>query len=136
MQAFWYRRLLLKDEGLVQRLAGTDSNSALAFATSGNGVFKPAAVAAAVAAAAPADPNVAAAKSEGGEEEGEHKQAASAGDWRRLQMLLCQLRKACNHPYLFKGAETADETDIEEMVEASGKLQVCRSVCRPWLLND
>jgi len=39
-------------------------------------------------------------------------------------MLLAQLRKACNHPYLFKGAETSDQTDLAEMVEASGKLQV------------
>ncbi len=32
-------------------------------------------------------------------------QTASDGDWRRLRMLWMQLRKCCNHPYLFSGAE-------------------------------
>jgi hypothetical protein len=27
------------------------------------------------------------------------------GEWRKLQMLIVQLRKCCNHPYLFPGAE-------------------------------
>ena len=29
----------------------------------------------------------------------------SSGDWRRLQSLMMQLRKAANHPFLFPGAE-------------------------------
>ena len=40
-------------------------------------------------------------------------------------MLLMQLRKCCNHPFLFKGAETG-ETTIDGLIEASGKLQVRR----------
>lgn len=45
-------------------------------------------------------------------------------------------RKACNHPYLFNGAETSEETDLEEMIEASGKLHVRLPfpfVCRSFL---
>lgn len=41
---------------------------------------------------------------------------------RRLQSLFVQLRKACAHPYLFWGAETSEETDLDEMINASGKL--------------
>lgn len=32
-------------------------------------------------------------------------QVAHDGDWRRLRALWMQLRKCCNHPYLFKDAE-------------------------------
>ena len=32
-------------------------------------------------------------------------QVASDGDWKRLRALWMQLRKCCNHPYLFKDAE-------------------------------
>lgn len=32
-------------------------------------------------------------------------QVASDGDWRRMRALWMQLRKCCNHPYLFKDAE-------------------------------
>ena len=36
-----------------------------------------------------------------------------------------QLRKCCDHPFLFAGAEEdPDETSLEELVSASGKLRV------------
>jgi hypothetical protein len=35
-----------------------------------------------------------------------------------------QLRKCCNHPFLFPGAEVGEETSCDELVAASGKLQV------------
>ena len=54
--------------------------------------------------------------------------------WQRLQMLLMQLRKVCNHPFLIDGAEAeaagcadlADQqmTIDESIVEQSGKLRV------------
>ena len=47
------------------------------------------------------------------------------GDSRKLQSLLMQLRKCCNHPYLFAGTDVPDEgVPVEELVEASGKLAV------------
>ena len=43
----------------------------------------------------------------------------------KLMNLLMQLRKCCDHPFLFEGAEDdPDETSIEELVGASGKLRV------------
>jgi len=50
-----------------------------------------------------------------------------AGDskWTQLKMLLVQLRKVANHPYKFPGAEPDfDGTTSEDIVEASGKIQV------------
>jgi ATP-dependent DNA helicase len=52
--------------------------------------------------------------------------ADSAGKTMRMQNVLMQLRKCCNHPYLFEwpvdgsGRETVDEI----LVEASGKMQL------------
>ena len=49
--------------------------------------------------------------------------ATNSTDWKRLQMLMMQLRKASSHPFLFRGAEGDTEASIDELVEASGKLQ-------------
>ena len=39
--------------------------------------------------------------------------------------VMLQLRKCCLHPFLFPGAEDdPDETPLEELVEASGKLAI------------
>lgn len=45
--------------------------------------------------------------------------------YKTLMNLLMQLRKCCDHPFLFAGAEDdPDETSLEELVSASGKLRV------------
>lgn len=57
-------------------------------------------------------------------------QSTAASDWKKLQSLLAQLRKAANHPYLFKGAEQLEYDEngnvvsecTEEIVTASGKM--------------
>jgi SWI/SNF-related matrix-associated actin-dependent regulator of chromatin subfamily A member 5 len=62
---------------------------------------------------------------EGGDEE--DKPQEQQGEWRKLSSLLIQLRKCCNHPYLFPSAETVVATSGEageDVVTASGKLQV------------
>ncbi len=59
----------------------------------------------------------------GGKKGGEKQHSASGTDWKRMQMLLTQLRKASSHPFLFRGAEGETEATVDEMVEASGKLQ-------------
>jgi len=41
-----------------------------------------------------------------------------------LNNLIMQLRKCCQHPYLFSGAEDVDSTTLEDLVGASGKLAV------------
>ncbi|KAJ1453700.1 SNF2 family N-terminal domain-containing protein [Pelagophyceae sp. CCMP2097] len=50
--------------------------------------------------------------------------AAATGSWKKLQSLMTQLRKCCNHPYLFEGADPNPGNTDETLVEASGKLHV------------
>ncbi|KAL4421455.1 hypothetical protein ABPG75_010746 [Micractinium tetrahymenae] len=46
--------------------------------------------------------------------------------YKKLMMLVMQLRKCCNHPFLFPGAEPGfdGETTDESIVQASGKMEV------------
>jgi len=46
-----------------------------------------------------------------------------AQTWKRLNNLLMQLRKVCNHPYMLPGAESEfDGTTTEDLVQSSGKM--------------
>ena len=60
------------------------------------------------------------------DEEAEKKaNSEAAGSNRKLSPLLMQLRKCCNHPFLFAGTDVPEEgVPVEELVEASGKLAV------------
>lgn len=96
-QTFWYRRLLMRESGAL-----TAVEAATLKQHSGGG---------------------------GGGAEGggasEGKKPEGQGDWRKLQSLLMQLRKCCNHPYLFSGTEVPEDgVPLEELIEASGKLGV------------
>jgi len=53
----------------------------------------------------------------------EEQQNASAADYKRLANLLVQLRKVCNHPFLFEGAEQPG-SGLHDIIEASGKMKV------------
>ena len=57
---------------------------------------------------------------------------ASAGSstWKRLQSLLMQLRKCCNHPYLFPDADPNPGCIDEELVDSCGKLQILDHLLR------
>ena len=100
MQIFWYKRLLLRDSKLLERVEAQAKSSSSDSATNQDVV---------------------------GQESG--------GDWKRLQSLLMQLRKCCNHPFLFPNAEAAvqvaaqkngetwDGRCNESIVEASGKMR-------------
>ena len=48
----------------------------------------------------------------------------ATGSWKKLQSLLMQLRKCCNHPYLFEGADPDPGVTDDGLVKASGKLDV------------
>ena len=52
--------------------------------------------------------------------------AETGGDWRKLNSLLMQLRKCCNHPFLFPGVEPDDDDGSygEQLVAASGKMSI------------
>jgi SNF2 family DNA or RNA helicase len=67
-----------------------------------------------------------------GDQQGEAAGAASTvvpndNSWKKLQSLCAQLRKACNHPFLFPAAEAAirpamSEDADESIITASGKM--------------
>lgn len=44
--------------------------------------------------------------------------------WKKLQSLLMQLRKCANHPYLFPGAQDDPDTVGDDIITASGKMQL------------
>eukprot|EP00729_Bicosta_minor_P000649 gene649-4309_t len=49
--------------------------------------------------------------------------AGMVTDFKALKNLFMQLRKVCNHPFVFPGSEPdPDETTTEELVKASGKM--------------
>lgn len=51
--------------------------------------------------------------------------AVEGGSKLQLMNIVCQLRKCCNHPYLFEGAEPGPPyTTDEHLIEASGKMQL------------
>jgi SWI/SNF-related matrix-associated actin-dependent regulator of chromatin subfamily A member 5 len=53
--------------------------------------------------------------------ETDNAEAASTGsDWKKLASLLMQLRKCCNHPFLFPGVEpSADEAYSQQLIDGS-----------------
>ena len=50
--------------------------------------------------------------------------SGSSDAYRRLNSLVMQLRKVCNHPYLFDEADTNNHWTDEDIVNASGKMMV------------
>lgn len=53
-----------------------------------------------------------------------------------LNNLVMQLRKCCNHPFLFEGAESSiEETTIANLIAASGKLAVLDKLLRSLFLK-
>lgn len=51
-------------------------------------------------------------------------EAGASGTFKKLRTLWMQLRKCCNHPFLFPS--TDDTYNLDTLVEASGKMQACR----------
>jgi SWI/SNF-related matrix-associated actin-dependent regulator of chromatin subfamily A member 5 len=108
MQLFWYQRLLLKDCNLLESTVNQEKED-------------PGGKKAARAAAEAARNAQLAGAGELAEKTG------PANDWQRLNSLLMQLRKACNHPYLFNDAENVASSDgsaSEDIIAVSGKMEV------------
>ena len=118
-QKFWVQRLLLREARLLAQVqmkmrgTGLDHEQAVSStmgagaATAGEGTI--------VAAGA----NAVAGNSVGADDSEEE----SSQEWKRLNNLLMQLRKVCNHPYCMPSGRPAGATG-EDLVEASGKLML------------
>ena len=64
-------------------------------------------------------------------------EGGSVSAHQKLSNLIMQLRKCCDHPYLFAGAEVdIDETTCEDLVAASGKLSVLDMLLRSLFQKD
>jgi len=118
-QVHFYRGLLMKDVGLLQAAAAQNeaSSSSSSSGAAGGGeddslVLKTGDdqdIGGGAGGAAGGD-----AGSEGG--------PGQTSEWKRLQSLMMQLRKCCDHPYLFSGADPHPETIDESIVTASNKM--------------
>ncbi len=100
MQQFWYKRLLLRNKELLLRAEGSIGGGGGAAAGVGD-----------VTAYTGTESD-------------------TGGDWKKLMSLMMQLRKCCNHPFLFPGAEDSIRSGQtwgtacdESIVAASGKLE-------------
>jgi len=62
---------------------------------------------------------------------------ATQQKYQALKSLFMQLRKCCNHPFVFEGAEMdPTETSLEELVAASGKLSVLDMLLQRLFQNN
>ncbi|GIL63033.1 hypothetical protein Vafri_17166 [Volvox africanus] len=101
MQTFWYRRLLLRNSKLLQEMEAADVQAAK-FTEKQQQLKQQSEVF-------------------------ENSASPSTKDaWKKAMNLLVQLRKVCNHPFMFKDAEPDfdGETVPEELVTGSGKMMV------------
>ena len=58
-------------------------------------------------------------------EQANEDHVATGTDWKRLSSLLMQLRKCCNHPFLFPGAEpSSEDAYVQQLIDGSGKFQL------------
>ncbi|GAX78544.1 hypothetical protein CEUSTIGMA_g5984.t1 [Chlamydomonas eustigma] len=131
MQTFWYRRLLLKESSfLVEMEAGGPTGPKRRGrkrkvqeedeAQPSPSPAPPAAVAAA------AEEHEATENGGDGGEGGEEGSNGAGKTWQKAMNLLMQLRKCCNHPFMFPDSEPDYDgsTTGEEIVEGSGKMKV------------
>ena len=59
------------------------------------------------------------------EKANEDLSARQGADWKRLSSLLMQLRKCCNHPFLFPGVEpNGEDAYAQQLIDGSGKFQL------------
>ncbi|KXZ54072.1 hypothetical protein GPECTOR_5g179 [Gonium pectorale] len=105
MQTFWYRRMLLRDGALLGQLEATEEGAG-----------------AAPAGGAGAGPSSAAGASTSGPSTSGSAASGSAS-WKKAMNLLMQLRKVCNHPFMFPDAEPDfdGETAPAELITGSGE---------------
>jgi SWI/SNF-related matrix-associated actin-dependent regulator of chromatin subfamily A member 5 len=111
-QVHFYRGLLMKDVGLLKAAAA--QNEASAAAAGGGG-------------ADAADDTISTLANDGEDGGPGHGDDGGGGpgqssEWKRLQSLMMQLRKCCDHPYLFPGADPHPDTIDESIVTASNKM--------------
>lgn len=99
MQRFWVQRLLMREEEIMTKMYEVQRSMELADSVQGR-------------------------RANNGRDT--DLSSSKKVDIRRLKALVFQLRKACNHPFLFPGVEkpTVDGLPTEDIVLVSGKMVV------------
>ena len=117
----FYRGLLLKDVALLR--AAADQQAASVASAGGEALLAFDNAAAGVDMVDDSGGGAAAAAAAEAEAEAHADQAdETSSEWKRLQSLMMQLRKCCDHPYLFPGADPTPESIDEGIVTASNKM--------------
>ncbi|KAK4543606.1 hypothetical protein LTR36_005501 [Oleoguttula mirabilis] len=133
MQRFWYTRLLTKaDNGMLNELfKGAKDKEKIALQQESQEdkqlslLEQGAAVADAVSEGGPGDSDVWAEQKEIMERAVNSEGGGGSGlEWKKMMMLMVQLRKACNHPYLMPNAAPEPYYLGEHIKTASGKFIV------------
>lgn len=110
VQAHWYKRFLLKDSSLLMQLEIEEEKNAKANREKSEKMKEP--------------------KGEGEGDSDKSQSVEETSQWKKLQSLFMQLRKVCNHPYLFPEADATPGYTNESLIQASGKLQVMDRLLR------
>jgi SWI/SNF-related matrix-associated actin-dependent regulator of chromatin subfamily A member 5 len=105
-QLHFYRALLLKDVGLLKAAAAQNSADNASGGGGGGGKASSSSSSSSLVTTGGAD-------NENGEE---------TSEWKRLQSLMMQLRKCCDHPYMFTGADPNPDGVDEGVVTSSNKM--------------
>jgi SWI/SNF-related matrix-associated actin-dependent regulator of chromatin subfamily A member 5 len=144
MQRFWYQRLLTKvDNGLLEDVfkgAKTKEEQAVKYEED-NDAQQLAVLQQAADAAEKAEHGDTAdvwAESKAIMEKSLVDEAADTqgADYKKLLNLIMQLRKACSHPYLIKGAQPEPLILGEHIIKASGKFIVLEKLVRQLVLKE
>lgn len=106
MQSLWYKRFLLKESAVLMHMEHEYN--------------------AAIAAAAEANKEAIASDS---------ASAVPQSRWRRLMALFIQLRKVCNHPFLFPEADPLPGATNDSIISSAGKLQVLDKILMQLAAN-
>ncbi len=136
MQLRAYRALLLKDISLLASEGGAEAGDAPPGSSAVSGSAAAAAAGSAAASAAPAPVIEVDCEEEQEQAQGQDRDGQPGdGAYKRLSNLVMQLRKCCNHPFLFRKPDATVEdrpwecsplatTPLARLVSASGKLAV------------
>ena len=126
IQTFWYKRFLLRESALLIQLEKEAATAVTATATSNT-------VTTSSSTSAKNKNSMGVVKEENQRNNtaatsatatGTISTAAAESRWKRLRSIYIQLRKVCNHPFLFEEADEHPEYTDESIITASGKLLI------------
>lgn len=144
MQRFWIRQLLLRDCDLLLRIDNEkNTNNTKSGQNAQEKDMKQQHISIDMSHSSSSSSSLAMMATHSNGVTSKQEEAVSSVDWKKLQSLLAQLRKAANHPYLFPNAETlvldpvsGAPVTTHEIITASGKMLILDRLLTKLLKND